>query len=136
MTYASTVPFPNAIDDECLKAEPQDCQQPEDTFSQTEFYVRTLHLYEILRDILSRVYRPWEDGKALDETDGRSIESTQIQTLIELDGELLSFKLGLPIALQWHVENKDTDYTEGFRRESSLLRARLVSSSVSVAFTK
>ncbi|TPR02336.1 Cell morphogenesis N-terminal family protein [Aspergillus niger] len=102
------------------------CQPSTETLSGTEFYVRTLQLYKILRKILSEVYEPWEDERAPDQSERPKSENELAQTLLSLDEELLAFESNLPVALQWRDAQQPADVAGPFRRESSLLRGRFL----------
>ncbi|KAI9933574.1 hypothetical protein MW887_008047 [Aspergillus wentii] len=123
MTRASAVPLPEAVDDEVLDTNTQHSRIPSRPPSRTEFYVHTLHLYKILRKILSEVYEPWEDGRMQENIQP---QSQQFQILIELDAELEAFKLNLPAHLQWHTSQESSSVPQQSSRESSLLRARFL----------
>ncbi|RDH17397.1 hypothetical protein M747DRAFT_317233 [Aspergillus niger ATCC 13496] len=126
MTHSSAVPLPEAIDDEYLDSSMATCQPSTETLSGTEFYVRTLQLYKILRKILSEVYEPWEDERAPDQSERPKSENELAQTLLSLDEELLAFESNLPVALQWRDAQQPADVAGPFRRESSLLRGRFL----------
>ncbi|KAL3260882.1 hypothetical protein ABHI18_004222 [Aspergillus niger] len=126
MTHSSAVPLPEAIDDEYLDSAMATCQPSTETLSGTEFYVRTLQLYKILRKILSEVYEPWEDERAPDQSERPKSENELAQTLLSLDEELLAFESNLPVALQWRDAQQPADVAGPFRRESSLLRGRFL----------
>ncbi|PYI11787.1 hypothetical protein BO78DRAFT_382439 [Aspergillus sclerotiicarbonarius CBS 121057] len=126
MTHALAVPLPEAVDDELLDPNVMHSQPEAETLSRTEFYVRTLQLYKILRKILSEVYEPLEDGKAPDQPERIKSENNQAQTLLDLDEELSAFESSLPAALQWNGTHESTGLAEQFRRESSLLRGRFL----------
>ncbi|KAJ5558513.1 hypothetical protein N7535_008728 [Penicillium sp. DV-2018c] len=125
MTHISTVPLPEALDDEYLDFALPPRSQSQSNISRVEFYVRNLQLYEILRKILSRVYGSPVDGNKPAETEE---EFERVSTVMELDSELLRFKSGLPEALKWNDMDSPCEVPEQFRRESNLLKARLVSS--------
>ncbi|OOG00640.1 hypothetical protein ASPCADRAFT_502917 [Aspergillus carbonarius ITEM 5010] len=126
MTHASAVPLPEAVNDECLDTNAVHRQPEPETLSKTDFYVRTLQLYKILRKILSEVYEPWEDGNAADQPERTKPENIQAQALLELDEELSVFESSLPAALQWRSTLEPEGLAEQFRRESSLLRGRFL----------
>ncbi|GKZ88004.1 hypothetical protein AnigIFM59636_006964 [Aspergillus niger] len=126
MISLDKVPLPEAIDDEYLDSSMATCQPSTETLSGTEFYVRTLQLYKILRKILSEVYEPWEDERAPDQSERPKSENELAQTLLSLDEELLAFESNLPVALQWRDAQQPADVAGPFRRESSLLRGRFL----------
>ncbi|GLA00464.1 hypothetical protein AnigIFM60653_009209 [Aspergillus niger] len=126
MISLDKVPLPEAIDDEYLDSAMATCQPSTETLSGTEFYVRTLQLYKILRKILSEVYEPWEDERAPDQSERPKSENELAQTLLSLDEELLAFESNLPVALQWRDAQQPADVAGPFRRESSLLRGRFL----------
>ncbi|PWY94666.1 hypothetical protein BO94DRAFT_621127 [Aspergillus sclerotioniger CBS 115572] len=126
MTHASAVPLPEAVNDEFLDTNAVHRQPEPELLSKTEFYVRTLQLYKILRKILSEVYEPWEDGNASDQPERTKSENSQAQALLELDEELSAFESNLPEALQWRSTQEPAGLAEQFRRESSLLRGRFL----------
>jgi hypothetical protein len=125
MTQHSTIPLPEAIDDEYLQPSFHCCQQPENTISKTEFYIQTLGLYKILREILSKVYGLGVDGEEYGLSKNKNNESSRAQVLMELDSELLNFKSNLPLALRWNDNHQDMETAKAFCRESSLIQARL-----------
>lgn len=125
MTRPSAVPLPEAIDDEYIQPGLQSCKQPENVVSKVEFYVQTLKLYHILRDVLSEVYEPGMDDEDRDLAQNKRFESSRAQVLIDLDSELLQFQLKLPEALRWDGGDQASEMARPFRRESSLLQARL-----------
>ncbi|RAK97544.1 fungal specific transcription factor domain-containing protein [Aspergillus ibericus CBS 121593] len=123
MTHASAVPLPEAVNDEHLGSSVEHDRSEPETLSRTEFYVRTLQLYKILRRILSEVYEPWEDSG---QSERIKSSNNQAQILLDLEEELSVFETSLPAALQWNDAHGSAGLAEPFRRESSLLRGRFL----------
>ncbi|PYI22468.1 hypothetical protein BO99DRAFT_303803, partial [Aspergillus violaceofuscus CBS 115571] len=125
MIQDSAVPLPDAIDDEALDQPNLVSRLPPTALSRTEFYVRTLQLYQILRQILARIFAPWE-GRQENLAEQPQAESSQARNVMELEVELLAFKSGLPVELNWQNGEIPANTTKQYSRESCLLRARFL----------
>ncbi|KAG4433832.1 hypothetical protein IFR05_010680 [Cadophora sp. M221] len=92
----ATVPLPAAVDDIYLEGEGHTGVQPDEVFSENMFFVQTIKLYGIFSEVLTHVYKPWQDKTKDDQhLDGR-LKNNIIKTVMDLEHELLDFKSNLP----------------------------------------
>ncbi|KAJ0414982.1 fungal-specific transcription factor domain-containing protein [Aspergillus carlsbadensis] len=123
MTSSSlSVPLPNAVDDCHLSGNTTEGSQPPDSFSRVEWFVATLRLHELLREINNTLY----DDVADDLAAQKKIDKVQqIQHITQIDSKLEDFRRSLPRQLCWEIASQTND-PDPLLREKLLLKARFL----------
>lgn len=115
---------PQAIDDCYQIVDDSACEQPSDVFSRASWFVETLKLHNVLRTILFKLYN--NGGLVADTTTDNQTalqDGPDIQSITQIDAELLSFKENLPTLLDWDLDTHESN-GKNFMRERLLLKAR------------
>ena len=122
----SDVPLPAAVDDQYVESGL--CEQPDNSISRNMFYVQTLKLYNVMGEILTQVYKPWEDAKQNAQSGFERPRNSPINVVIDLEYALSDFESNLPPQLHWDrsgMENGEPTYLE---RQRNVLHTRFVKS--------
>ena len=126
MSGKSNVPLPMAIDDVYLDTDTQTCMQPDDVFSQNMCFVQTLKLYDIMGEILTRVYNPWQDTISDAARADWSQRNNSINAVIDLECALSEFKSNLPPQLRWSSSGSQPQGLNLIERQRNVIQRRFV----------
>ncbi|KAL2863088.1 fungal specific transcription factor domain-containing protein [Aspergillus lucknowensis] len=121
-----SVPFPDAVDDRYLSNATPICEQPPGTFSRVEWFVATLKLHELLREIKNTLYDD-VSGERTPNSRGqvKVAKVQQIQQITQIDSKLDDFRLSLPGPLNWEAMSP-AGCLDPWLREKCLLKARFL----------
>lgn len=118
------MPLPAAVDDIYLESGTDTGIQPAEIFSLNMFFVQALKLYAIFGEVLTHVYKPWqnrtEDGQ---QVDGWPTDNL-IKTIVDLEHDLLRFKANLPLPLSWDQIDKEPCESWILERQRNILYTR------------
>jgi hypothetical protein len=88
-----SVPLPDAVDDCHLSGNATEGSQPLGTFSRVEWFVATLKLHDLLREINNTLYDDTTDDLAVQKKNNKV---QQIQHITQIDSKLEDFRRSLP----------------------------------------
>src|SRR5689334_23149684 len=86
-----TVPLPSHIDVDA-SIQVQDQVEGSRTVSFLAFYVETIKLYQILGNVLTKVYKPWSVNTPSSDKDTKDIQHKDLEAIVSLDEELSNFE--------------------------------------------
>lgn len=119
------VPLPAMIDDEYLGREANGAdKQPEDRPPMMAFFVKSLHLYTIINDILLALYMGHNDGAQKHNHNPlfQLTESTDIARVFQLDQALMTWGQTLPLHLR--ISSIESSGNSMVFRQAVVCRAR------------
>ena len=120
----ASVPLPAAVDDKYLECENPTLSLPPGVFSEdTTFFVQTLKLYAIFGEVLTHVYKPWQDRSKEEQMDSRRV-SNIIGIVMGLENDLSEFKSNLPPQLNWDSQETRTGEPWLLERQRNILYTR------------
>jgi hypothetical protein len=123
-----TVPLPSHIDVDA-SIQVQDQVEGSRTVSFLAFYVETIKLYQILGNVLTKVYKPWSVNTPSSDKDTKDIQHKDLEAIVSLDEELSNFEENIIPPLHWE---RDAHLRESLpesdlvvlRRQMNLLQIR------------
>lgn len=124
---ATAVPFPASIDDEYMSSEEGSVSsQPPDKPSLIEFYVQSLHLFEIVEETLSAMYHKDSRSDAVDSQAApfERLESLDFNTIVSIDSSIRRWHRSLPEYLKVGGATGDQSTEATFRRQANILHLR------------
>jgi hypothetical protein len=124
-SLSDEVPLPAMIDDEFLgrQADGAD-RQPEDRPSMMAFFVKSLHLYSIINDILLALYMGHDDTAHKDNHNSlfHKTESSDVARVFQLDQALMTWGQTLPPHLR--LSSLESAQNNTLYRQAVVCRAR------------
>ncbi|KAL3491445.1 fungal-specific transcription factor domain-containing protein [Aspergillus germanicus] len=121
-TSSLSVPLPDAVDDCYLSGNATEGLQPPGTFSRVEWFVATIELHDLLREINATLYDDTADDVTVQKKNNKV---QQIQQVTQIDSKLEDFRRSLPRQLCWEITSQ-TDEPDPLMREKLLLKARFL----------
>jgi hypothetical protein len=122
----ANVPLPAAVDDIYLEGITATGIQPAGVFSENMFFVQTLKLYAIFGEVLTHVYKPWQDRSKDDQQLDRIPINNIIKTVVDLERDLLDFKSNLPHQLNWDHAGREPGESWLLERQRNILYTRFL----------
>ncbi|KAL2784367.1 fungal-specific transcription factor domain-containing protein [Aspergillus keveii] len=117
-----SVPLPDAVDDCYLPGNATEGSQPPGNFSRVEWFVATLKLHDLLREINTTLYDDTADDLTFQKKNNKV---QQVQQITQIDSRLEDFRRILPRQLCWEITSQ-TDEPDSLMREKLLLKARFL----------
>ncbi|KAL2829600.1 hypothetical protein BJY01DRAFT_240624 [Aspergillus pseudoustus] len=125
-TSSPSVPLPDAVDDCYLSGTAMEGSQPVGSFSRVEWFVSTVKLHDLLREINDMLYDDAMGNLTNTSTDQKKTDKVrQIQHITQIDSRLEDFRRSLPQQLRWE-DAIPTNQSDIFLREKYLLKARFL----------
>lgn len=119
---ASMVPMPLNLDDNHLPLDlVTDTAQNNDTPMMISFYIEALKLYEILHEILVKLYHSTEETRDYDSLSSCSLDTEKLAVLLRLDHDLNNWLGNLPTHLN---TNQSQSSSSNFFRQANILYSR------------
>jgi hypothetical protein len=123
-----TVPLPSHIDDDA-SVQVQDQLESSRTLSFLAFYVETIKLYQILGNVLTKVYKPWSGNTPSSNRDTKDIQHKDLEAIVSLDEDLSNFEENIIPSLHWergaHIrESLPESDVMVLRRQMNVLQVR------------
>jgi hypothetical protein len=122
----SNVPFPTAVDDEYLDYDTNAAQQPDSIFSENNFFVQTLKLYNILGETLRHVYNPSQIKESDDQHVSDRLSNSPMNTVLNLESAISDFESNMPSQLRWDRSGVEVNERDGLERQRIVLHTRCV----------
>lgn len=126
-SLSDEVPMPETIDDEFLGREADGVDtQPADQPPMMAFYVKSLHLYSIINDILLALYMGHDDNTQKDSHNAlfHKTESSDIARVFQLDQALMKWGQTLPLHLR--LSSLESAQNSTLYRQAVVCRVRQV----------
>jgi hypothetical protein len=131
-SLSDEVPLPAMIDDEFLGRQADGVDiQPEGRPPMMAFYIKSLHLYSIINDILLALYMGHEDATQKDNHNSLSHKtgSSDVARVIQLDQALMTWGQTLPLHLR--LSSLESSQNSTLYRQAVVCRARYDSKQMS-----
>lgn len=90
------------------------------------FFVQALKLYAIFGEVLTHIYKPWQNRTGDGQQVGGWPINNIIKTVVDLEHDLLRFKSDLPLPLSWDRTDKDPCESWILERQRNILYTRFL----------
>jgi len=124
----ANIPLPAAADDIYLEGDNEIAIQPTDLFSQNSFFLQTLKLYAIFDEVLTHVYKPWQEFTRYDHQLDGKLQNSVLSRVVDVEYDLSVFRGQLPVQLRWDMAEKDTGESWILERQRNILHTRFLHS--------
>ncbi len=120
----ATIPLPSAVDDVYLEDEQGAHTQPKGSYSKNTFLVETIRLYAMCGEVLTQIYKPWQDEMADGLERDYSLPDSVLNIVVGVERQLSTFKENLPVPLNWDCVEQHRGESWISERQRNILYTR------------